>query len=214
MAEVAVPVAVKRPELIGLALRLEYLTVGWNVIEGTVSVAAARAAGSVVLLGFGIDSFVECASGLVIIWRFVGEQRRTDLAQIEALEHRAQKLIALSLFGLAAYVMFDAVTTLLAQGHPEPSPVGLGVTALSIGVMYSLARIKRRTAIALGSRAMEADAFQTTACWWLSLVALAGMGVNAITGWSWVDPVAAMVMTWFLVAEGRSSWKGDDCSDV
>jgi divalent metal cation (Fe/Co/Zn/Cd) transporter len=184
--------------------------VGWNVIEGAISIAAAVAAGSVALLGFGIDSIVESASGAVIIWRLRAEGSHTDADAIESLERRAQRLVGLSLLGLAAFVVLDALKTLIAQDRPEPSAVGIAVTGLSLGVMYWLARAKRRTAIALGSRAMEADAFQTTACWWLSLIVLGGIGVNALTGWWWADPLAAIGMTWFLVSEGLESWRGNE----
>lgn len=203
-----------RATLIRRALGLEYLTAGWNLVEGVVSVAAALAAGSVALLGFGIDSFVESASGSIIIWRLLAERAHTDAEAIEALERRAQRLVALSLFGLAAYIVLDALKTLILQEHPEPSAVGVAITTLSIGVMWWLARAKRRTAIALGSRAMEADAFQTTACWWLSLIVLGGIGVNALTGWWWADPLAAIGMTYFLVREGREAWKGEDCCEA
>lgn len=202
-----------RAELLGHGLRLEYLTVGWNLVEGIVSVLAALAAGSVALLGFGIDSFVESASGSILIWRLLAESRHGDAEAIEGIERRAQKLVALSLFGLALYIVVDALRTVLNQDTPSPSSLGIGVTLASIGVMYWLARAKRRTAIALGSKAMEADAFQTTACWWLSLIVLAGIGVNALTGWWWADPLAAVAMTWFLVKEGREAWRGDDCRD-
>ena len=165
-------------------------------------------------MGFGIDSFVESASGSIIIWRLLAERAHTDAEAIEALERRAQRLVALSLFGLAAYIVLDALKTLILQEHPEPSAVGVAITTLSIGVMWWLARAKRRTAIALGSRAMEADAFQTTACWWLSLIVLGGIGVNALTGWWWADPLAAIGMTYFLVREGREAWKGEDCCEA
>ena len=204
--------AVARPGLIRRALRLEYVTVGWNLIEGLVAVTAALAAGSVALLGFGIDSFVESASGSILIWRLLAERTHTDAEAIEAIERRAQKLVAVSLFGLAAYILFEALKTLVLGERPEPSAVGIAVTSLSIGVMWWLARAKRRTAIALGSRALEADAFQTTACWWLSLIVLGGIVVNAVTGWWWADPVAAIAMCVFLVREGREAWEGDDCS--
>lgn len=207
-------VAVRRATLVRRALRLEYLTVGWNVLEGVVAIAAALAAASVALLGFGIASFVESASGSIIIWRLLAERARTDAEAIEALERRAQRLVALSLFGLAAYIALDAVKTLLLQERPAPSALGVAVTTLSIGVMWWLARSKRRAAIALGSRAMETDAFQTTACWWLSLIVLGGIGVNALTGWWWADPLAAIGMTYFLVREGREAWEGEDCCEA
>lgn len=192
-------------------LRLEYLTVGWNVVEGVVSVAAALAAGSVALLGFGIDSFVETTSGLVLIWRLRAEGRARDPEEIERLDQRAHKLVALSLFLLAAWVAFDAVRAIVTGERPEATGVGIAITSLSLGVMWWLARAKRRTARALGSRALEADSFQTTACWWLSLVTLAGIGLNAAFGWWWADPAAALGMTWFLVSEGREAWRGEDC---
>lgn len=210
MTELAV--AVGRPALLRRALRLEYLTVGWNLIEGLIAVTAALAAGSVALLGFGIDSFVESASGSILIWRLLAERAQTDAEAIEAIERRAQKLVALSLFGLAAYILFEALKTLVLQQHPEPSAAGVAVTSLSIGVMWWLARAKRRTAIALGSRAMEADAFQTTACWWLSLIVLAGIVVNALTPWWWADAVAAIAMCVFLIREGREAWEGEDAA--
>lgn len=191
----ATPKADARPALVTRALHLEYLTVGWNIVEGAVAVAAALLAGSVAILGFGIDSFVECASGLVMIWRLRAERdhRRTD-AQIDAVEHRARRLVAASLFLLAAYVTFDAVETLWSGDRPAFSPVGVSLLALSMGVMLWLARAKRRLARELGSEAMEADAFQTTACWWLSVAALVGVGLNGLLGFWWADPVAALVI--------------------
>lgn len=194
-------------------LRLEYLTVGWNLLEGVVAVAAALAAGSVALLGFGIDSFVESASGSVLIWRLLAERRAVDPEAIERLEHRAQRLVAVSLLLLAAYITVDAGLALWNRERPEASPAGITITTLSIGVMWWLAGAKRRTAVALGSRSLEADAAQTTACWWLSLVVLGGIGLNAIAGWWWADPVAALGVAVFLVREGGEAWRGDPCCD-
>jgi divalent metal cation (Fe/Co/Zn/Cd) transporter len=195
------------------ALRLEYLTVGWNMVEGVVAVAAALAAGSVALLGFGIDSFVETASGLILIWRLVAERRAEDLRAIEDLDRRARRLVAASLFALAAWVAFDATYSLWTGERPQPTLVGIAVTAISLGVMWWLARAKRQAALTLGSHALEADAFQTTACWWLSVIALAGIGLNAAFGWWWADPAAALGMTVFLVREGREAWRGEECCE-
>jgi divalent metal cation (Fe/Co/Zn/Cd) transporter len=200
-----------RASLLRRGLRLEYLTVGWNLVEGVVAVVAALAAGSVALLGFGIDSFVESASGSVLIWRLLAERRALDHEAIERLERRAERLVAWSLFLLAAYITVDALLTLWNQERPEASPAGIAITSLSIGVMWWLARAKRRTAVALGSRSLEADAAQTTACWWLSLIVLGGIGLNAVAGWWWADPVAALGVVVFLVREGREAWRGDHC---
>jgi len=194
-------------------LRLEYLTVGWNIIEGVVSVAAAIAAGSVALLGFGIDSFVETTSGLILIWRLRAERHARDSEEIERLDQRAHKLVGLSLLLLAAYILFDAAKALTTRERPEPTVVGIAITSLSLAVMWWLALAKRRTARRLGSRALEADSFQTTACFWLSAITLAGIGLNAALGWWWADPLAAIGMTWLLVREGREAWHGEDCRE-
>ncbi len=207
-------VLTERPALLRRGLLLEYLTVGWNIVEGIVAMVAALASASVALLGFGLDSFVESASGSVMIWRLRAERGALDHEEIERLERRAQKLVGASLFGLAAFIVIRALVALTQQERPEASVLGIAVTALSMGVMWWLARAKRRTAIELGSRAMESDAFQTTACWWLSIVTLAGIGLNAAAGWWWADPLAALGMTYFLVREGRESWQGEDCCDV
>ena len=212
MPEIGAAMAIAtRPQLLARGLRLAYMTVGWNIVEGFVAVGVALAAGSVALLGFGIDSFVETASGLIIVWRLMAERRSVDHERIETVERRAQRLVAASLVGLAAYITVDAVTTLIDGEHPQPSPVGVGLAALSLGVMWWLARAKRRTAIALGSLAMQTDAFQTTACWWLSLAVLAGVGLNTLFGLWWADPVAALIIPVFLLREAREAWAGEDC---
>jgi len=204
-------VAATRAPVLRHALRLEYLTVGWNVVEGVIAVAAALAAGSVVLLGFGLDSFVETASGGILIWRLAAERRMTDPASVEHLDHRARRFVGGSLFLLALYVGADAAWTLWSGDRPQPTLVGVVLTAVSLFVMRWLAKAKRRVAAALGSRALEADAFQTTACWWLSLSALAGIGLNTLWGLWWADPAAALVMTWFIAREGREGWSGKAC---
>ena len=200
-----------RAALLRRGLHLEYLTVGWNLVEGTVAVGAAVAAGSIALLGFGIDSFVESTSGAILIWRLVAEGRAKDQHAIERLDRRAHRLVAISLFLLAAYVGFDAGRTLWLGERPEVSAVGVVLLVVSMVVMQWLARAKRRTGRALGSRALVADAFQTTACWWLSVTALAGIGLNALLGWWWADPAAALVMVFFLAREGLEAWRGEAC---
>ena len=195
------------------ALRLEYLTVGWNVIEGLVAVGAALAAGSVALLAFGIDSFVECASGAILIWRLRAERTAADQAAVERLDRRAHQLVGWSLFALAAWVVFDASHSLWTQERPEPSPVGIGLLVVSIAAMGWLARAKRRAAAALRSRALEADSFQTSACFWLSVVGLVGITLNAVVGWWWADPAAAFGIALLLVKEGREGLRGESCCD-
>ena len=200
-----------RAGLLRGALRLELLTVGWNLVEGAVALLAALAAGSIALLGFGIDSFVESASGGVLLWRLTAERRGMSHSEVEKLDHRAHRLVALSLFLLAAYIAVDAALALWHRERPDPSPVGIGLTLVSLFAMIWLARAKRRAAAALGSKALQADAFQTTACWWLSLIALTGICLNALFGWWWADPAAALAMTPLLAKEGSEAWRGDDC---
>jgi divalent metal cation (Fe/Co/Zn/Cd) transporter len=202
----------ERAASVGRALRLEYLTVGWNIVEGIIAITAAVAAGSVALLGFGIDSFVESLSGGVLIWRLRAEAGTRNHEEIESIEHRARKLVAVSLFALAVYVAIDAGKALWLGEKPDVSIVGIVLTAVSLVVMRWLARAKRKAARDLGSRALEADAFQTTACVWLSVITLGGIALNGLFGWWWADPVAALGMTYFIVREGREAWKGrDDC---
>jgi divalent metal cation (Fe/Co/Zn/Cd) transporter len=197
---------------VSLGLRLEALTVGWNVIEGLVAVLAATAAGSVALLAFGLDSFVECASGIVMIWRLRAERAAVSHAHIESIERRARRLVAGSLFLLAVWVAFDAGRTLWLREHPDFSVVGIVLLTLSAVTMLWLARAKRRVAHALGSRAMVADAFQTTACFWLSVAALGGILLNGVLGWWWADPLAAFVIAALIVREGVDAWRGEqDC---
>jgi divalent metal cation (Fe/Co/Zn/Cd) transporter len=205
--------ALARDRLLEQALRLEYFTVGWNVLEGLVAVVAALAAGSVALLGFGIDSFVESASGGVLVWRLRCERHSPGSCDVEELEHRALRWVGASLCCLAAYVAIDAAWTLWTREEPRPTTVGLALGVVSIVVMYWLARSKRRVARGLDSRALAADSFQTTACFWLSVILIGGVGLNAALGWWWADPVAALGMTYFLVREGIGAWRGESqCS--
>lgn len=200
-----------RPLNLKRGLQLEYLTVGWNVIEGIIAVGAGIAAGSIALIGFGVDSFVETISGGLIIWRLMAETRgQHDDEAIERIEQRAERLVGVAFLLLAAYVAFEAVRSLINQDAPDASPVGIALTAVSIVVMLWLARAKRRTGEALGSRAMIADAQQTYACWYLSVVALAGLVLNAVFGLWWADPVAALGITVLLVREGVEALRGEE----
>ncbi len=206
------PATAARPGLLRRALRLEYLTVGWNVIEGLIAITAGLAAGSVALIGFGIDSFVESASGSVMIWRLLAERNadEDDEMRIERIERRAQKLVAGSLVLLAVYIAWNSITSLLSGDRAAPSAAGIALAIASLVVMWWLAREKRRVGIALGSRAMTADAFQTDACFYLSLFLLVGIGANAVFGLWWADPLAALGMTVFIGHEAIEAWGGED----
>jgi divalent metal cation (Fe/Co/Zn/Cd) transporter len=193
------------------ALRLEYLTLGWNVVEAAVGIAAGLAAGSTALVGFGGDSVVESLSGAVLIWRLSVERRGTDPVRAEVVERRARRLVALSMWALAAYVVGQAVADLAAAKGPEPSPVGIGLGVASLATMWLLARAKRARARQLHSHALEADAAQTDICWQLSAVMLLGLALNAAFGWWWADGAAALGMAALIAREGREAWSDRDC---
>lgn len=200
---------VDRRAWLSRGVRLEAVTIGYNLVEAAVALVAAWLAGSVALLGFGFDSVVELMSGTVLFWRLRREQTGVLPEQLERIEQRAQRLVALSLVLLGLVVGVEATRTLWIGRHPEPSWIGIGLTSLSVVVMFVLARAKRRTARRLGSRAMEGDAFHTDACFWISLVVLVGLGLNLWQGWWWADPVGALAILPFLGMEARELWTPD-----
>jgi divalent metal cation (Fe/Co/Zn/Cd) transporter len=182
------------------ALVLSYVTVAYNVLEGIVSVAFAVLAGSPALLGFGIDSFVESLSGLVMVWRFSG-------AGHEHREKMAVRLAGMSLIVLAVYVAYEAATSLYYDEPPERSIVGIVIAAISLVTMPVLYVLKRRTARDIGSRSLATDAKQTLACIMLSVALLIGTGLHYTTGLWQADPVAALMIAAFLVREGYEAWR-------
>ncbi len=187
------------------AVRLAWATIAWNVVEAVVAIAAGTAASSIALVGFGLDSTVEVMSAVVIVWQFRG------LA--EDRERRALKLIALSFFGLAAYVGVQSIIDLLRGSEPESSSVGIGLAIASLIVMPILARAKRRNGNTMGSATVVADSNQTKLCAYLSAILLAGLILNATAGWWWADPVAALGIAALAANEGREAWRGEACDD-
>ena len=187
------------------AVRLAWATIVWNVVEAVVAIAAGTAASSIALVGFGLDSTVEVMSAVVIVWQFRG------LA--EDRERRALKLIAMSFFGLAAYVAVQAIIDLLGRSEPESSAVGIGLAIASLIVMPMLARAKRRNGNAMGSATVVADSNQTRLCAYLSAILLAGLILNATVGWWWADPIAAITIAALSANEGRQAWRGETCDD-
>lgn len=210
MAEPSQAADLPRSAQLTRGLNLEYLTIAWNAVEALVAIVAGLAAGSIALVGFGLDSVVEGTSGGVLVWRLRAERDGArDPDQVAQLEARAQRLVALTLFALAAYVAIESGRRLWLGQEPSPSVVGIVLASLSLAVMWWLAREKHDVADVLGSRAMEADAFQTDACFWLSLILLVGTGLNVALDWWWADPLAAIGMAAFIVDEGREIW-GED----
>ncbi|ABQ30342.1 MULTISPECIES: cation transporter [Acidiphilium] len=200
----------ERAALIGRAFRLEYATLGWMAIEATVAIVAGLRARSVALGAFGIDSVIEIASALVLIWRLNVELRRGE-AFGEQAERLAGRLAGGLLFALAASVVIMAAFRLAARAGASFSWPGLAVTLAAMPVMYLLARRKIAVADALGSRAMRADAMESITCFYLSLVVVIGLAVQAVTGAWWVDAATSLGVVWFLVREGREAWTGTCC---
>ena len=183
---------------------LAYLTIIWNSLEGIIAVGAGVVAGSIALVGFGVDSVIEVSSGAIILWR---------LASGEYRERLALRLVGLSFLALAIYVAFDAVKSLWFREPPETSYFGIAIGALSLIVMPLLAHQKRKVAAHLNSNAMRADSRQTDLCAYLSAILLGGLILNAIFGWWWADPVAALVMVPIIAKEGIEALRGETCDD-
>jgi divalent metal cation (Fe/Co/Zn/Cd) transporter len=200
-----------RRALLRRAVFLAWFTVGWNVAEGIIAIAAALVAGSRALLGFGLDSGVESLSASVVLWRLYAERR--DPERAEAVEQRALRFIGVTFFALAAFIAFESARSLIAGEKPDASIVGIALTAISVVVMQWLARTKRCVGIEMGSKAVEADSAQTSACVYLSIVVLAGVVLNAAFGWWWADPLAALGVVVFLVREGREALTAEHADD-
>jgi divalent metal cation (Fe/Co/Zn/Cd) transporter len=196
-----------RAEAVRRGRRLEYLTVGWNSLEGFVAVAAGLAAGSIALVGFGFDSVIEVSSGAALLWRLHMDAPEGR----ERAERLALKLVGLSFLALAAYVAFDAAKALVRREPPEASYVGIILAAVSLVVMPVLARAKRGVAAKIKSRALEADSRQTDICAYLSAILLGGLALNAAFGWWWADPLAALLMAPIIIREGVEALRGENC---
>ncbi len=193
-----------RAENVKRARRLEYLTIIWNSLEGIVAVGAGIIAGSVALVGFGIDSVIEVSSGAILLWRLVSGEHREELAL---------RLVGLSFFALASYVAFDGIKSLWFRELPDASYIGIALAALSVVVMPIIAREKRKVAANLNSRAMKADSRQTDICAYLSAILLVGLALNALFGLWWTDPVAALIMVPIIAKEGIEALRGETCGD-
>lgn len=185
--------------------RLEYFTIAWNSLEAVASVGAGLFAGSIALVGFGVDSIIETSSGVILLWRLRDGERGEERERI------ALRLVGGSFLLLAAYVAFEAVKSLVTREPPEASHLGIGIAALSLVVMPLLARAKRRVAVKLNSRALRADSRQTDLCAYLSAILLVGLALNALFGWWWADPLAGLVMVPIIAWEGVGALRGESC---
>ena len=202
-----------RSALVARSRRLNIATFAYNTLEGIIAISAGIAAGSVALVGFGIDSGIELGASATALWRLNAD---ADMARRAAAERASHRVIGALFMVLAIYVAVDAGTALWNREAPGESPIGIVLATASVLVMPLLARAKRRVGIALGSRALTAEASQTALCTWLSAILLVGLGLNAWLGWWWADPVAALAMLPIIVREGVEGLRGaptcgDDC---
>jgi divalent metal cation (Fe/Co/Zn/Cd) transporter len=205
------PLVADRPALVRRGQWLAWFTIAWNAIEGIAGIAAGIAAGSIALVGFGVDSYVEVFAGSVILWRLAKEHHGQELS--EAAERRAVRLIAATFLLLAAGVGAESARKLLVGAEPDESFFGIGLALVSLIVMPLLAQAKRRVGDQLDSRAVTADAAETTLCVWLSAILLAGLALNASLGLWWADPLAGLGIVYVAGREGLEHWRADQVDD-
>ena len=200
-----------RDEAVSRQNRLTAATIGWNAIEGVVAVVAGVVAGSVSLIGFGLDSGIEVSAALILAWR-LAQERRTGCTQ-EA-DRLAQRMIALSFAALAVYVGVESVRDLVLFDRPDESLLGIVMAAVSLAVMPLLASAKRKQAPVMGSRAVESEAKQTLLCAQLSVALLIGLSANAVLGWWWADPAAGLFIAGVAAYETVATWRADSLEDT
>jgi divalent metal cation (Fe/Co/Zn/Cd) transporter len=207
MAEIA---ALQRTAVVRHGRRLEYFTIAWNALEGLVAVVAGAIVGSISLVGFGIDSFIEVTSGSVLLWRMSVDAEVQDR---ELNERRALRIVGVCFLLLAAYIAYESVLDLWSRRAPEHSIPGTVLACVSLVVMPLLSRAKRKVGRALGSAALHADAKQTEFCTYLSAILLLGLLANAFLGLWWADPVAALIMVPIVAKEGIEGLQGKACDE-
>jgi divalent metal cation (Fe/Co/Zn/Cd) transporter len=200
----------ERPASVLRGRRLEYFTVVWNTLEGLIAVVAGIVAGSISLVGFGIDSFIEVTSGSVLLWRMSVD---SDVHRRPRNEKRALRIVGACFLGLAAYIAYDSISDLWSKRAPEHSIAGIALACASLVVMPILSRAKRKVGRALGSAAMHADAKQTEFCTYLSAILLVGLLLNAFFSLWWADPIAALIMVPIITKEGFEGLQGKACAD-
>jgi len=202
--------ALERNALVARGRRLEYFTLAWNGCEAAVALISGMLAGSIALVGFGLDSVIETASAGILLWRFRAD---ADPERRERAERIAHRLVGICFVLLAAYVAAEALRALWITARPERSLPGILIAVAAVVIMPLLGRAKRRAAAQLGSRALRADSRQADFCAWLSAVLLAGLLLHALLGWWWSDPVAALVMVPIIAREGAQGLRGKACDD-
>jgi len=201
-------VSLSRPGLIRQGRRLEYFTVVWNSLEAIVSIVAGSLAGSISLLGFGLDSAIEVASGTVLLWRL---HHDLDPSRRNQVERSALRFVGACFIALALYLVYESSSTLIRREAPRRSIPGIVIAAAAVIIMPMLARAKRRVAAGIGSEAMQADSKQADFCAYLSAILLSGLLLNAFLGWWWADAVAGLLMVPIIAREGVVGLRGKSC---
>ena len=199
-----------RADLVKGGRYLEYFTIGYNSLEGLIAVGAGLIAGSIALVGFGFDSLIEVTSGTVLLWRLHAD---VDEARRERVEAISLRIVGVCFVVLAVYVSYDSVKSLIKREAPDESIIGVVLAAVSLVIMPLLVRAKRKVARAINSGALMADSKQTELCTYLSAILLGGLLLNALVGWWWADPVAALIMVPIIVKEGIEGLRGESCCD-
>ena len=199
-----------RVQLVKRGRRLEYFTILWNSLEAVAALISGLIAGSVALVSFGLDSFIEVASGAALLWRL---QQDTDLVRREKAERLTLRIVGFCFLLLSAYVAYESLSALVTRQSAEKSPVGIAIAVASLVAMPLLSRAKRRISVGIGSAAMAADARQTDFCAYLSGILLGGLLLNALFGFWWADPAAGLIMVPVIVKEGIAGLQGKSCCD-
>jgi divalent metal cation (Fe/Co/Zn/Cd) transporter len=208
--DMTVSAVLERSTIVQRGRRLEYFTIVWNTLEGLVAIAAGVIAGSISLVGFGVDSFIEVTSGAALLWRMSAD---ADEHRRERIERITLRIVGACFLTLAVYVAYEAASDLLRKKAPEHSLPGIILACVALVVMPLLSRAKRRVAANLKSAAMSADAKQTEFCTYLSAILLGGLVLNAGFNLWWADPVAGLVMVPIIAKEGVEGLRGDTCCD-
>jgi divalent metal cation (Fe/Co/Zn/Cd) transporter len=204
------PATVDRTILVRRGRRLEYFTIGWNLFEGGAATAAGAMAGSISLVGFGVDSFIEVASGAALLWRMSVD---ADVHHRERNERLALRIVGLCFVVLALYIAYEGICDLVRRQAPEHSIIGIVIACAALVVMPMLSRAKRAVGSALDSRAMHADAAQTDFCAYLSAILVCGLLLNMLLGWWWADPAAALIMVPIIGREGMEALQARRCRE-
>jgi divalent metal cation (Fe/Co/Zn/Cd) transporter len=203
----------RRGQHLQRGLLIEGVTIAWMIVEAVVAIGVGVTTQSGASIAFGVDSLIELGSAGVLVWRLRAEAEQRSPNEVEAIERKAGRIVGGALFALAAYVILQSIATLVWRVEPSPSLLGIGLAMAALIAMPILAKVKTGIAEAIGSPALKGDAACSITCAYMAATLLGGLTLNALLGWWWADPLAALGIVYFLVREGREAWNGDTCFD-